>query len=136
LGRRSGFKLEEIDQAMAGAGASEELRRKVRDSLAGTRKPGRKPEPDDALLIRLAQLVLDGEKPYGAANAVTKDMTEPPRKTTRNRIYKKYCAKPAHWQEKGREARLTLEERRQEAMRLLRAMQDKAEASIRGYGER
>jgi hypothetical protein len=122
LGRRSGFNLEEIDQAMAGAGASEELRRKVKESLAGTRKPGRKPEPDDALVIRVAQLVTDGQKPYAAANAVTKDMPEPPRKTVRDRIYKKFNAKPDHWREQGRLAKMTEQERAAEDLARVRKL--------------
>jgi hypothetical protein len=67
-----------IDHALAAAGVTEEIRLKVRQALAGTRKPGRRPEPDDALLIQLAQYVTDGSKPYPAANAATKGMPEPP----------------------------------------------------------
>jgi hypothetical protein len=114
LGRRSGFNLEEIDQALTAAGATEEIRSKVRGLLAGTRKPGRKPELDDALLIGLAQHVTDGRKPYAAANAVTEAMPKTERKAVRDRIYKKYRAKPEHWQEMARQARMTEEEKAEE----------------------
>jgi uncharacterized membrane protein len=114
LGRKSGFNLDEIDQALAGAGVTEEIRLKVRQALAGTRKPGRKPEPDDDLLICLAQYVTDGHKPYAAATAVTKAMPETEREAVRGRIYKKYRAKPEHWQERARQARMTEEDKAKE----------------------
>jgi hypothetical protein len=118
LGRRSGFNLEEIDQALAAAGVSEDVRKKVKAQLAGTRKPGRPPEPDDALLLRLAEAVTSDLKPYGAATKVTEGMPEPLRKATRDRIYKKYLANPARWQEAARRARVTDEELRAELLRL------------------
>lgn len=126
MGRRSGFNLEEIDQALAAAGATEEIRAKVKRSLAGTRKPGRKPEEDDALLILLADRVNIGAKPYAAAGLVTEGMPNPKRKITRSRIYKKYLRAAEQWRERARLAKLTeqeqMEERRQELLRVLEQM--------------
>jgi hypothetical protein len=127
LGRRSGFNLDEIDAALEAAGASTDVRRKVRQTLAGSRKPGRKPTDDTVLLIRLAQLVTDGQEPFAAATDVTKELPDTQRKATRQRIYKKFREKPDLWQEQGREARKTEAERREEAIQRLRELVRKQE---------
>jgi len=107
------------------AGIGPELRGKAMQILAGSRKPGRKPEPDDDLVVQLAGALTPERKPYAAATLVTKNMPEPQRKQTRNRIYKKYMAAPAVWQEKARLARLTEEERRAEIRREVEEMKRK-----------
>jgi hypothetical protein len=125
LGRRSGFSLEEIDRALVTAGASEKIRLKVKASLAGTRKPGRKPVDDEPLVIRLAQFVQDGQKPYGAATAATEGMPPHERKTVRGRIYKKYNASPELWQERARLARMTEEEKAAERRAEIEQMRER-----------
>lgn len=134
MGRKSGFNLEEIDHALVTAGVTGEIRLKVRQMLAGTRKPGRKPEPDDALLIQVANAVSPERKPYAAANFVTGGIrNEAERKQVRNRIYKKYLAKPEHWQERARQARMTEEEKAEERRLELEELRRKLEELRRDF---
>jgi hypothetical protein len=82
-----------VETALAAARITGEQRQRFWAELAKhLPKPGRKPIDDDLLFLDVIAFLERGINPHAACRQVTRNLPEPPRKTTFKRLYKKCLA--------------------------------------------